>query len=164
MIKDIREDIIKFISDKYIDDSMSVKDGDDFFNSGLCQDDRISTFSLGKFESIPRNFLLVQCKEISADSLKFSTIGSYQWGGAMTISIYIEKNTTPINASYISDMYMEKLSEALQLFSHKYKKHVLISPSLKINKYYETKDESVSLTGITKIIINADFTFGYKNF
>lgn len=164
MIEEIKEDLLKYISDKYYDASWLEKTGDGEFNKGFDDDIKIDVFSSGRFRTISNDFLLIQCASVAGNRELLPSLGAVDWGTQIVINIVIEKSVMPENAAYISDKYIEKLYDIFQEFIYNYTRYTPVNPNAQITKFYSSSNGSnfSDFNSITKLIINADLAFTCK--
>lgn len=165
MIEKIKEDILNYLSDSYLDASWTKKEGQGNFNKNIKDEYKIINFSLGNLRKINKDFLLVQVKNINGDrSDGFGQLGTINFGTTITINIYIEKDVKPSDCAYLSDRYMSILYDILQQFDYNYREGITpVNPSISINKYYSSSNNSqINFNSIDKLIIDCDYTFTYK--
>lgn len=159
MMRELKEDLLNYLADGYNDVDWKKKTGKGNFN----KDNKyaISNFSLGNLRQLDKNFLLVQCKSISGNRNDgMSGLGNIDYGTTITLNVYIEKDTTPSDCAVISDLYMEKLYDLLQIWMYEMTIVTPVNPSITINKYYNSNNNNFN--SIDKLIIDCELTFSYK--
>lgn len=165
MIEKIKEHILDYLADNYFDIDWNKREGKGNFNKTLTDREKINNFSLGNLRQINKDFLLVQVKSVSGDrSDGFGQLGTVNFGTTITINIYIEKDVKPSDCAYLSDLYMGILYDRMQQFDYNYREGLTpVNPSLSINKYYSSSNNSqINFNSIDKLIIDCDYTFTYK--
>lgn len=164
MIREIRNDLIHFLSDKYITEDNRTIAGDNYFNSALPDtSQKINMFSIGISKTLPQNYMLVQGRSLNASRDTLPNIGSIDWGVQVALNVYIEINTNPTNASLLGDLYSDILFNAFQVFIYNYQRYTPVNPRLSINKYFDTGKSDISdFNAIKKLIVSGDLIFTTK--
>lgn len=159
MIKSIKEDLIKYLSDVYFNEEWEEVQGDGKFNRNNLYP--LKFFSIGNLRKVEKDFLVVQCKSVSGnrgDGL--GQLGAVPYGSTATFNVYIEKDVKPSDAIVISDSYIERLYDLIQLWLFDLVVVTPVNPSITIEKYFNSQDNNIN--SIDKLIIDCDITFTYK--
>ena len=165
MIDKIKEGLLNYLADDYLDKDWKKQEGQGNFNKGIEDKYKIRNFSLGNFRQIDKNFLLVQIKSVSGnkDDL-LGQLGTVNFGTSITVNTYIEYDVKPSNCAYVSDLFIQTLYDRLQQFIYSYRDNLTpASPNITIEKYYSSSQgKMINFNSIDKLIIDADLSFDYK--
>lgn len=160
MISKLKENLLNYLADSYFDAEWKKVDGKGNFN----KDNKypLSNFSLGNFRQVEKNFLLVQCKAVSGNRNDgMAGLGNIDYGTTITLNVYIERDVKPSDCAVISDLYISKLYDILQLWIYEQELITPSNPAINIDKYYQSNDGNFN--SIDKLIIDGSITFTYKS-
>lgn len=163
MIAQIKEDLLKYLADKYYNYEWKETTGNNNFNKKLPEEYKISCFSLGNFRRLSSDVMIVQVKSVAGDrSAMGGQLGTVNFASNITINIMIEKVTNPSTATMMSDTYVETIYNELQRFIYNHKNNFTpVNPKISIQKYFSYEGDA-NYNSINKVIISADLTFDYK--
>lgn len=159
MISEIKADLIKYLSDEYFDEQWDVIKGEGKFNRNNLYP--LKFFSIGNLRKVEKDFCVVQCKSVSGnrgDGL--GQLGAVSFGTTATFNIYIEKDVKPTDAIVVSDSYVERLYDLVQLWLYDLSVVTPVNPSITLEKYFNSNDNNIN--SIDKLIIDCDVSFTYK--